>query len=155
LEREMSLPTGEQQILDGIAESLRASEPRLASMFAIFGRLVRNEGPPLRERITVPGLFPGLAGLRRRPRSARFRSASVRSASVRSASLRSERRTWQLVFLIANVVAAVVIVSVLIALNSHPSRSCPQHPQPTAPVFESHSVYCPAQTGSGGSQQSR
>jgi hypothetical protein len=160
LEREMSLPTGEQQILDRIADSLRASEPRLASMFAIFGRLVKNEGPPLRERIPVPGPFPGLAGLRRRPRStnsrnARARSTSLRSAGLRSAGLRGDRRIWQLVFVVANLVAAVVIVSVLIALNSHQARSCPQHPQTSAPVFESRSVYCPAQTGSSGSQQPR
>jgi hypothetical protein len=146
----MSLPTGEQQILDRIDRTLQVSEPRLASMFAIFGRLVKNDGPPLRERLPVAGSFPLLAGFRRRSRS-----TSSRSTGSRGVGLRGNRRIWQLVFVVANVVAAVVIVSVLITLNTHTPRSCPQHPQPSAPVFESHSLYCPAQSGSSGSQQQR
>jgi hypothetical protein len=165
LEREMSLPTGEQQILDRIDRTLQVSEPRLASMFAIFGRLVKNDGPPLRERLPVAGSFPLLAGFRRRSRSTSSPSTGSRSTGSgstgsgstgsRRASRFRDRRIWQLVFVVANVVAAVVLVSVLIALNTHTARSCPQHPQPSAPVFESHNLYCPAQSGSSGTQQQR
>jgi hypothetical protein len=170
LEREMSLPTGEQQILDRIDRTLQVSEPRLASMFAIFGRLVKNDGPPLRERLPVAGSFPLLAGFRRLSRSTSSRSTGSRSTGSgstgsgstgsgstgsRRASRFRDRRIWQLVFVVANVVAAVVLVSVLIALNTHTARSCPQHPQPSAPVFESHNLYCPAQSGSSGTQQQR
>jgi hypothetical protein len=39
---EMSLPAGQQRVLDGMERALQASEPHMASMFAIFARL--NEG---------------------------------------------------------------------------------------------------------------
>jgi hypothetical protein len=42
----MSLPAGQQRILDAIEDALRASEPLLASMFAIFDRLSTNEAWP-------------------------------------------------------------------------------------------------------------
>jgi hypothetical protein len=38
----MSLPAGQQRVLDGMERALQASEPHMASMFAIFARL--NEG---------------------------------------------------------------------------------------------------------------
>ncbi len=63
----MSLPAGQQRILDGIAEVLRANEPRLASMFAIFTRLSKDEPPPRREQLTVAGPRALLIGAWRRP----------------------------------------------------------------------------------------
>jgi len=47
----MSLPAGQQRTLDGIAETLRLTEPRLAVMFAIFTRLTKNEPTPCREQL--------------------------------------------------------------------------------------------------------
>jgi Protein of unknown function (DUF3040) len=47
----MSLPAGQQRVLDTIEESLQASEPRLASMFAIFTRLTRGEALAATERL--------------------------------------------------------------------------------------------------------
>ena len=44
----MSLPAAQQRILDGIADGLRRSEPKLAAMYAIFTRLCASEGPPRR-----------------------------------------------------------------------------------------------------------
>ena len=41
----MSLPACQQRALDRMEGALRASEPRLASMYAIFGRL--NAGEPI------------------------------------------------------------------------------------------------------------
>ena len=47
----MSLPACQQRALDRMEGALRASEPRLASMYAIFGRL--NVGEPIgTERLT-------------------------------------------------------------------------------------------------------
>ena len=47
----MSLPACQQRALDRMESALRASEPRLASMYAIFGRL--NVGEPVgAERLT-------------------------------------------------------------------------------------------------------
>jgi hypothetical protein len=46
----MSLPTGQQRILDGIEEGLRAHDSRLASLFATFTRLnVQEEMPRVEE----------------------------------------------------------------------------------------------------------
>ncbi len=47
----MSLPACQQRVLDRVEEALRASEPRLMSMYAIFARL--NAGEPIgTERIS-------------------------------------------------------------------------------------------------------
>ena len=47
----MSLPADQQQVLDGIESDLEGFEPRLRSMFAIFTRLTRDEGPPRTESL--------------------------------------------------------------------------------------------------------
>jgi hypothetical protein len=47
----MSLPACQQRALDRMESALQASEPRLASMYAVFGRL--NAGEPIgEERLT-------------------------------------------------------------------------------------------------------
>jgi hypothetical protein len=51
----MSLPAGQQRILDGIAETFRLTEPRLTAMFGIFTRLAKNEPPPRIERLADHG----------------------------------------------------------------------------------------------------
>src|SRR5580704_1852525 len=51
LEYNMSLPAAQQRILDGIADGLRRSEPRLAAMYATFTRMCGSEGPPSREQL--------------------------------------------------------------------------------------------------------
>jgi len=145
----MSLPAGEQQLLDRIAETLRASEPRLASMFTIFGRLFKNDGPPLRERLPAARPFALLGVGRHRLPSGR--GSSVRDTSSRSASAQNRRRGWQLVFVVANVVAAVVLVAVLIATNTHAARTCTRRSSPSAPVFVFRGGTCPAQAGPGAS----
>ena len=47
----MSLPACQQRILDSIAGTLQARDPRLVSMFAIFTRLTRSEPMPLNEAL--------------------------------------------------------------------------------------------------------
>jgi len=95
----MSLPACQQRKLDGIAESLRATEPKLAAMYAIFTRLCRNEAPPFREQLVArPGLRTWLAGLMRRPAGRRKRSP----------------KTWVRVLIISQVTIALVLFAVLI-----------------------------------------
>ena len=53
----MSLPTGQQQVLDWIESDLETGEPRLRSMFAIFTRLTRDDGAPRTESLRPEGLF--------------------------------------------------------------------------------------------------
>lgn len=52
----MSLPACQQRILDGIAGTLRARDPRLVSMFAIFTRLTRTEPMPINEALDASHL---------------------------------------------------------------------------------------------------
>lgn len=47
----MSLTSNQQTLLKSIDRAIEARDPRLASMFAIFTRLTRAEGPPLTERM--------------------------------------------------------------------------------------------------------
>jgi hypothetical protein len=47
----MSLSARQQRMLDGIERMLQASEPKMASMFAIFTRLTKDEGPAMTERL--------------------------------------------------------------------------------------------------------
>jgi hypothetical protein len=47
----VSLPTGQQRVLDLIETDLEGCEPRLRSMFAIFTRLTRDDGAPRTESL--------------------------------------------------------------------------------------------------------
>ena len=47
----MTLPARQQRSLDRIEGTLQASEPNLASMFAIFTRLSKDEGPVRTEQM--------------------------------------------------------------------------------------------------------
>ncbi len=53
----MGLPARQRRALDGIESGLRISDPRLAAMFFIFGRLTRDEDMPrieeLRHRLAI------------------------------------------------------------------------------------------------------
>jgi hypothetical protein len=62
----MSLPAGQQRVLDGIAEMFRMTEPRLSAMFAIFTRLTKNEPRPRWEQLAATGPLLWLIALRRR-----------------------------------------------------------------------------------------
>jgi hypothetical protein len=53
----VSLPAGQQQVLDRIESDLEAGEPRLRSMFAIFTRLTRDEVVPRTESLRPKGLL--------------------------------------------------------------------------------------------------
>lgn len=50
----MSLPDRQQLILDQIEQVLQAADPRLKSMFAIFGRLASREAMPATEAVPAP-----------------------------------------------------------------------------------------------------
>ena len=55
----MSLPDRQQMILDQIEQVLQAADPRLKSMFAIFGRLACREAMPATEAMSAPEPKPG------------------------------------------------------------------------------------------------
>jgi hypothetical protein len=53
----VGLPARQRRVLDRIEDSLEGTDPRLATMFAIFGRLTRDEEMPrieeLRHRLAI------------------------------------------------------------------------------------------------------
>jgi hypothetical protein len=67
----VSLPACQQRALDGIEGALQACEPRLASMFAIFTRLARDEAVPRTEsqRAETRVAWGWLGGLTATPRA--------------------------------------------------------------------------------------
>jgi len=77
----MSLPAGQQRILNAIEEALRVHDSRLASMFATFTRLTRQEEMPEVEQLKQRrGVF-ARTRLRRSPRAER--SAVARGAGAK------------------------------------------------------------------------
>lgn len=63
----MSLPACQQRVLDHIENTLQRREPRLASMFAMFTRLNKNEGAPRTETLEPARWWATVWGLARRP----------------------------------------------------------------------------------------
>ncbi len=69
----VSLPSYQQSLLNGMDRVLESRDPRLASMFAIFARLTREDGPPRTEQLAAS---PKLA-LRALRSAARLAKASA------------------------------------------------------------------------------
>ena len=125
----MGLPVGQQRILDGIADALRASEPRLASMFAIFTRLTSNEPQPGQEQLGGHG-----------------RCATVLSFLSRVPGWRSGAGLRLLVF--AQVAIALVLLVVLVGLNTRSPARC-SSVRTEAVEVSALRVPCSGQQGSG------
>lgn len=132
----MSLPPAQQRVLDSMAETLRANEPRLAAMFAIFTRLNKNEASPRREQLP-------------RERRLRFR--------LRKISLMSRRRSgsrlhefWLHMLIASPLAIAVVVVGLVFGLGSpSPAPGCSTLPGVHVTAqHHAHQPRCPAQAGS-------
>jgi hypothetical protein len=126
----MSLPAGQQRVLDGIAEKLRMTEPRLTSMFAIFTRLSKDEPPPRREQLAAVGPLAFLIAAWRRP----------------SARDISSRRARRLMIIISQLAIASVVLAALMGLTSLGSGRCVGAVRPAHAAVSSHQV-CRAQAG--------
>jgi len=113
----MSLPAGQQRTLDGIAESLRLTEPRLTVMFAIFTRLAKNEPPPCREQIPV-----------------RKRVAWLPARWQRPLARHGKRRgpEWRRVLIISQLAIAFIALVVLTFATSHTAAGCGDGQRPHA-----------------------
>ncbi|HEV3069282.1 MAG TPA: hypothetical protein VGY50_15620 [Streptosporangiaceae bacterium] len=72
----MSLPTGQQRVLESIEGKLAESDPRLVSLFSIFTRLTLSEAMPWIEQVAVRPVADRLAAIRSRSRrpAARLRA---------------------------------------------------------------------------------
>jgi len=123
----MSLPAGQQRVLDGMAERLRASEPRLATMYAIFTRLSKNEAPPWREQLrTSPAVLVWLSALARR--------CGGRRISWRGS-------TGKRILIVGPMAAVFVLLGVLMGLNSGTPANCRAERFPAA-IAAPHSAGC-------------
>jgi hypothetical protein len=105
----MSLPAGQQRVLEGIADALRATEPRLASMFAIFTRLAKDEPRPRREQLATRGPLASLAAAWRRP--PRWDISAVRGAR-------------RMMLVVSQLAIAFILLVVLLGLTARAPARC-------------------------------
>ena len=111
----MSLSASEQQALDSIEATLTSSDPKLASLLAIFARLVSGEEMPVRERVRIHRRLEVTRGWQRRQRCSRPDKAGRHMRSgFRSLGW---RRAALMICLLA--FAGLIAVSVI---NSHASH---------------------------------
>jgi hypothetical protein len=140
LERAMSLPAAQQRILDGIADGLRASEPRLASMFAIFTTLTRNEAPPCREQLPSPPRLPGW--LRAVGRAGGGLLAGVMRKLVMACTGR-----WRFLRPVL-ALGSIGLLAVLIVVNLRPVAGCSVRAEVSAvAIHHARGAGCSAQPG--------
>jgi hypothetical protein len=74
----MSLSASEQQALDSIEATLTSSDPKLASLLAIFARLASGEEMPVRERVRIHRRLQVTRGWQHKQRCSRPDKAGVR-----------------------------------------------------------------------------
>ena len=67
----MSLSASEQQALDSIEATLTSSDPKLASLLAIFARLASGKEMPVRERVRIHRRLQVTRGWQRKQRCSR------------------------------------------------------------------------------------
>ena len=106
----MSLSSWEHQILGRIAEELRGSDPRLASLATGFNRAVASEEMPLR---------PQVAGARRSRRRGRYRRRTSRVTGM----------SWFFMAVWCVTTAALIAVALVLNLfgpGTGGSRGCAQ-----------------------------
>jgi hypothetical protein len=109
----MSLPVSEQRALDRIACGLRASEPRLASMFAMFSKLSKDDRPPLQEQLS-----PG------RLRWARLTTRLRHPARHRGPGRAQARHRRLRLLICSHIAAAAVLLGVLIVVLNSAHAGC-------------------------------
>ena len=132
----MSLSASEQQALDSIKATLTSSDPKLASLLAIFARLASGEEMPVRERVRIHRRLQVTRGWQRKQRCSRSDKAGRHMRSgFRSLGWRAVLMMCLLAF------AGLIAVSVI---NSHANHEKCVHiriaacvgqvPAPAAPL---------------------
>ena len=124
----VSLPFGQQRVLDVMESDLEGAEPRLGSMFAIFTRLTRDEGAPRTE------------SLQSEPRRWRIWPASGLPGRLRA-------------IIALPLVLGLVALLVFVAVNG-PTRGCRPGSAPHAMAMPRVAA-CQAAQGSPGSSVDR
>jgi hypothetical protein len=124
----MGLPASQQRVLEAIEDSLRACEPQLASMYAIFTGLTRGEPRPSREQLPDHGRGPRSWPVRIRlamaQRQARARQLPRPAGPgtprplMRRQTARGPRRPLLRLLFIGQLMAILAVLGVLIGLGS-------------------------------------
>src|SRR5262250_601533 len=114
----MSLNQPETQALGAIADGLAGSDPRLASMLTIFGRLAAGEEMPVREKTRV-----------RRGRPAALRARRARRFPRRVTAFPQPRRRyprlgWQQAMLVLGAVISAALLTAALVLNASGHTTC-------------------------------
>jgi hypothetical protein len=144
----MSLPDCQERILQGMASSLSKCEPRLASKFAIFTRLTRDEGIPCTEQLAPRPLLSWrrlhraigadcVSRRRRRAGGAPAGEATGRPAPVSGAAARMAAFVLVPIMLL-------IVVSVFVAAGLSGSRSCGRLPIRMAAAAQTEGRNCTA-----------
>jgi len=134
----MSLPAGQQRVLDGIAEALGLTEPRLASMFAIFTRLAKDEPPPFREQLTAERPLASLLAVGRR---------SQRRC------ISPGRRTRRMMLIISQLAIAFIVLAALTGLTTSAAARCTGAPRLVASVAIARQACTAAAGGVGAARK--
>lgn len=112
----MGLTLRERRALARIQEDLGASDPELASLLAMFGRLAAADGMPRHERIGVPG---GRAAAPGRPLGLMCPAAPARRPGRRGGT-----RGWQLAGLLLSLAAAIVLIATAVVSRGAAPAGC-------------------------------
>ena len=106
------MPAHQQSVLNGIDRALESRDPRLASIFAIFTGLTRDDGPPRTERLArAPNAVLNMLRAAIRRARAAMRAAALRARA--SAAMRRARASAVIpIVLVAGLMAAIVALGV-------------------------------------------
>lgn len=125
----MSLPACQERILSGIENALRVCEPRLASRFAIFTRLTRDEELPRTEQLMPqPWLRRVLAAAGRACRILHPRSRGI--AAMRAPGRPAARLRAVVVLPVLLIMMASAMVAAAMA-STHTCAPAPRRPAAT------------------------
>ena len=133
LEYNLSLPVAQQRILDGIADRLRRTEPKLAGMYAVFTRLCVNDGLPRREQLS-----PGR----------NVRTFGSLMARLRGRKTARGRRVRRMVTVASQLAIAIVVLTALTVVAFRHTTACGQTAR-HRPAADARS-WCPSQTAANG-----
>jgi hypothetical protein len=134
----MSLGARDERVLDSIGARLARSDPRLAGLLGIFGRLAAGEDMPQREQIRARARW--VPAVRHRRRGSRRRGQGpARRGLARAVPVR--------VMLALGLFLTVCLISVAVALNAGGSgatcqaawTSCAPAPRMSSPGGHGHS----------------
>lgn len=113
----MGLPARQRRALDHIGRALQGSDPRLAALYSIFGRLAREEPMPRFEQLRS-GLLTRLALFG-------MILATIGShLHIRLPRVRLRLRPRQRAILLYPLAIAIAIGSIVLAARSGPDRGC-------------------------------